>query len=337
MNFKLALSSLFILPAATAVGMCLLPGSPCEWYAVHHGQPTFIGTALSDEVVPDVIQRGEHTMHGTVRKVTFRVEEPFEDMPNTTVDVYGYGTVNDFDFQVGTRYLVYAFRGKDGKIRTQKCTRTAPVNEAGDDISFLRSLPIRRHGAIKGLVRFVSPGPQNGTVTGTITESGIDGEHKARVADSGWYEVNGLAPGDYRETYTPDGDTTEFTSLKLRVPVNGSCASSGVRLGNLTVSGKAVNQAGRPIAGMEVLLFYALDGQFHPEVALKTRTNSNGRFSFHHVEAAKYILVAHAQTGAVFFPGVRDASKAQILEVDESNPLSSLTVEIPSVSPSNSR
>ena len=91
MKFALALSSLFVLLSATAFAMCFLPASPCEWYAAHHGEPTFIGTALSAETVPDVIQRGEHTMHVTVRKVTFRVEEAFADTPNTTVDVYGYG------------------------------------------------------------------------------------------------------------------------------------------------------------------------------------------------------------------------------------------------------
>jgi hypothetical protein len=186
--------------SVAALAHCLLPASPCEWYAVHHGQPTFIGTAQSVETVSDVIQSGEHTRHVTVQRVTFRVEETFDDMPSTTVDVYGFGTINDFGFKVGTRYLVYAFRGKDGKIRTQDCTRTARVNEAADDISFLRSLPTLRGGAIKGLVRFVTSGTQNGTVAGTITESGIGGDHKTRVADSGWYELNGLAPGEYRET-----------------------------------------------------------------------------------------------------------------------------------------
>ncbi len=335
MKFRLVLCSCFIFGSVAALAHCLLPLTPCEWYAFHHGQPTFIGTALSDETVSDAIQRGEKTLHITVQKVTFRVEEPFEDMPNTTVDVYGFGTINDFGFQVGTRYLVYAFRGKDGKIRTQKCTRTAPVNEAADDISFLRSLSTRRGGAIKGLVRFVSSGIQNGTVAGTVTESGIGGDHKTRVADSGWYELNRLAPGEYRETYTPDGDTTEFTSLKLRIPVNGSCASSGVRLGNQTVSGKAVNQAGVPVAGLEMRLFYALDGQFHPEVALKTRTDSNGRFSFHRVEAAKYILVAQAESGSIFFPGTKDVSETQIVEVHD-EPLSGLTIDIPSATQSKS-
>jgi hypothetical protein len=145
--------------------------------------------------------------------------------------------------------LEYGFRGKDGKIRTGKCTRTAPVAEAAEDVSFLRSLPTRVGGGIRGLVRFASPGTQTGTVTGTVTESGSDGDHKTRVAASGWYELKGLAPGDYRETFTPDDNSTEFVSLRLSIPVNGSCVESGVRLGNVTVRGACLTKRGQQFQG----------------------------------------------------------------------------------------
>jgi hypothetical protein len=236
---------------------------------------------------------------------------------------------NDLHFKVGIRYLVYGFRDKDGKKRTGKCTRTAPVSEAADDLSFLRSLPTRVGGEILGLVRFVSPGTQRGTVAGTVTESGRDGDHKTRVAASGWYELKGLAPGDYRETFTPDDNSTEFVSLKLNIPVNGSCAGSGVHLGNVTVSGSVYDESGTPISGAEVFLFYALDGHFHPDVALKTRTNGDGRFSFNGAEAAKFILSAQLSSEMIFFPGTHDASKTEIIEVHEGKPLSGLAVRVP--------
>ena len=227
--------------------------------------------AVSEETVSEVLGLGEHVTPVTVQKVTFRVEEPFESTPSKTVDVYGSGTTNDLRFKVGVRYLVYGFRGKDGKIRTGKCTRTAPLAEAAEDLSFLRLPPRRIGGAIRGLVRLVSPGTQTGTVTGTVTESGSDGDHKTRVAASGWYELKGLAPGNYRETFTPDDNSTEFVSLRLSIPVNGSCVESGVLLGNVTVSGGVFDEAGRPISGAEVFLFYALDGHFHPDVVLNDK------------------------------------------------------------------
>ena len=236
MKSALTLASLFLPVSISAFALCFEPSTPCGWYAVHHGQPTFVGTAVSEETVPDVLGLGEHVTPVTVQKVTFRVEEPFESTPGKTVAVYGSGTTNDLRFKVGVRYLVYGFRGKDGKIRTGKCTRTAPVTEAAEDLSFLRSLPTRIGGSIQGLVRFVSPGTQTGTVAGTVTESASDGNHKTRVPASGWYELKGLAPGDYRETFMPDDNSTEFLSLSLSIPVSGSCVESGVRLGNVTVS-----------------------------------------------------------------------------------------------------
>lgn len=109
------------------------------------------------------------------------------------------------------------------------------MSEAAEDIRFLGTLSTRQGGAIFGLVRFVSPGPQ----VGTIIESGADGEHKARVSASRVYEVSGLTPGDYRETFIPDDPDAEYVGPKHTIPVNGSCAESGVRLGNVPVSVKS--------------------------------------------------------------------------------------------------
>src|SRR5579864_1173342 len=330
MKSALTLASLFLSISISAFALCFEPSTPCQWYAVHHGQPTFVGMAISEETVSDVLGLGEHVIPVTVQKVTFRIEEPFENTPGKTVDVYGSGTTNDLRFKVGVLYLVYGFRGKDGKTRTGKCTRTAPVTEAAEDLIFLRSLPTRVGGGIRGLVRFVTPGTQTVTVAGTVTESGSDGNHKTRVAASGWYELEGLAPGDYRETFTPDDNSTEFVSLRLSIPVNGSCVESGVRLGNVTVSGGVSDEAGTAISGVDVFLFYALDGHFHPDVALKTRTDAGGKFSFHRVEAANFILSAQlASSEMIFFPGTHDASKTEIIEVHDGKPLSGLAVRVP--------
>jgi hypothetical protein len=157
----------------------------------------------------------------------------------------------------------------------------------------------------------------------------LDGDHKIRIFPSGSYELNRLAPGDYRETFTPDDNSTEFISFKLNVPVEGSCASSGVRLGNLTVSGEAIDETGTPVSGLDMFLFYALDGHFHREVALETHTDDKGRFSFHRVEAAKFILLAQTSSETVFFPGTRDVATAQIVEIHDGEPLSGLMIRVP--------
>ena len=314
----------------SAFALCFVPPRPCSWYAVHHGQPAFIGAALSEETVSDTFESGGREIHRTVQKVTFNVEEPFDGSPKKTEVVYSEGTTNDFHFKVGERYLVYGWREKDGRIRTDKCTRTAPATEAEEDISFLRSLPTQHGGEIFGIVRFVSPGNAIGTVAGTITESGTDGEHKSRVSDSGLYELSGLALGDYRETFIPDDAGTEYVSSKISLPVNGSCADSGVRLGNVPVSGSVIDDVGKPVPSSDVFLFYALDGHYNPDVFLRTRTDAFGKFSFSRVEAAKFILAAQAANSTMtFFPSTFESSKTAVIEIRDGTPLSGLIVRIP--------
>jgi hypothetical protein len=289
---------------------------------------------VAEETVSDVIDLGGREVQRTVQKVTFEVEQPFEDAQSKTEIVYGWGTTNDFHFKAGERYLVYGWRQKDGRIRTSKCTRTAPVSEAAEDIEFLRSLPSHKGGEIFGLVRSVSPGTNSGTVAGTITEYGKDGEHKARVTSSGEYELRALAPGDYLETFVPDGTATAYVNLKLTIPVNGSCAESGFHLGSVPLSGKIVSDSEVPVQGAEVFLFYALDGQYHPDVFLRTRTDASGRFRFPRVEAAKFILGARVANSAItFFPNTRESSHTDVIEVRDGTPISGLVVRLSGSSP----
>lgn len=330
MKAALTLLSLFSAAVRTCAGLCLEPGTPCEWYASHHGNPTFVGEAISEATVSEAVEWGGQPVHRTTQKVRFHVEQAFEDMPDEFVDVYGFGTTNDYHFKVGTRYLVYGWRGKDGKIRTQKCTRTAPVSEATEDLAFLRSLPTRVGGEIIGVVRFVSPAYQSGPMAGTVTASGRDGDHKAWVAASGKYEINGLATGDYRLTFKPDDDSTEDVEFKVSIPVNGSCASTGVSLGNVNVRGSVVDETWTPVSGADVFLLYPADGQCHPTGAWKTRTDANGSFTFHRVVAGKFILSAqHAPFPMIFFPGTQDASRTEIIEVLDGRPLAGLTIRMP--------
>ena len=142
---------LISLPAFACI--CTVSTSPPEWYEIHHGQPTFVGVAVSVESVSDVLRQGGGTplldesgkpTPVTVQKVTFRVEESFEGIKAQMAEVYGSGTTCDYHFTFGSRYLVYGWLGQDGKIRTAKCTRTAPLNEAQQDLKFLRSLKKQR-------------------------------------------------------------------------------------------------------------------------------------------------------------------------------------------------
>lgn len=144
---RLSSCLLLLVPLPAFAYVCQGSISPSEWYEIHHGQPTFVGVAVSVESVSDVVRQGGGTplldesgnqTPVTVQKVTFRVEESFEGMKTQTAEVYGSGTTCDYHFTLGSRYLVYGWLGHDGTIRTAIGTRT--VNEAKEDLKFLRSL-----------------------------------------------------------------------------------------------------------------------------------------------------------------------------------------------------
>jgi hypothetical protein len=129
-----------------------VPRTPSEWFAIHHDQPTFIGVATSVESVTDVVRMGGgkpildssgKPMPASIQRVTFRVEESFEGVKTHDIEVYGFGTTCDDHFIAGQKYLVYAWVGEGGQIRTSMCTRTALSGEAREDINFLRSMKRR--------------------------------------------------------------------------------------------------------------------------------------------------------------------------------------------------
>lgn len=149
------------------------------------------------------------------------------------------------------------------------------------------------------------------------------------MAASGKYEIGGFATGEYRLTFTPDDNSAEDVKFKVKVPVNGGCTGTVARLGNTNVSGAVIDAVGAPISGVDVFLFFALDGKFHPEFALKTRTDANGRFTFYRAEASKFVLSAQlAASKMTFFPGTYDASKTRIIEVPAGTPVSGLTIRV---------
>ena len=149
--YAVVIAGAYLIAVPASACICITQPSVAKWYAIHHGQPTFVGLAMSVETVPDVVRQGGgkplldaegNAMPVTVEKAVFRAEEAFEGIRTEYVEVYGSGTTCDYHFSVGTRYLVYGWLGEDGKIRT--AARTAPLSEVDKDLRFLRSRKSRK-------------------------------------------------------------------------------------------------------------------------------------------------------------------------------------------------
>lgn len=113
---------LIAVPAFACI--CVSPPGPAKWYAIHHGQPTFVGLVVSVETVPDVLRQGGgkplldaegNPTTVTVQKVVFRTEEVFEGIKTENVEVYGSGTTCDY-----TSALVVSIWCTAGLVRTAR-------------------------------------------------------------------------------------------------------------------------------------------------------------------------------------------------------------------------
>jgi hypothetical protein len=109
---------------------CMVPPPPEE--AMASAAAVFEGT------VTEVRQPEGGAAHGRI-EVTLRVGRRFKGAGADTVTVTtstssascGYG------FEQGRTYLVYAGEGDEGRLSVSLCSRTARIEDAGDDLSAL--------------------------------------------------------------------------------------------------------------------------------------------------------------------------------------------------------
>jgi hypothetical protein len=74
------------------------------------------------------------------QRTRLRVEESFRGPAGGVVEIVarGIGGSCAYAFVHGTRYLVFARRVPDGTLRAFFCDPTAPVDQAGEALAFLR-------------------------------------------------------------------------------------------------------------------------------------------------------------------------------------------------------
>lgn len=93
-------------------------------------------TVFTGEVTD--ISKNESTQFGG-RAVTLRVKRLWKGEPKKTIEVHtaGSSAACGYPFKMGETYLVYAVSDEADPMRVSLCSRTAPVDQAKDDLSFL--------------------------------------------------------------------------------------------------------------------------------------------------------------------------------------------------------
>ena len=248
---------------------CLPSGPPCQNLfqsdAVFVGTVTGIRPMRTPETERPVLER---------RIVAFSVEKGVRGIDGSTVDVRTGSGGGDcgFDFKIGERYVVYAYRHPDGSLSTGICSRTRLAAEAAEDLAYFGALPATGTGA---------------RLSGTVKHSERDLRHSANrpVRRCGGRAGAGARIG--RHVFRDDRHHRELQHLSASGPgsyESSSCPPSGFTTGGYRqkieftdpracrvedfwlhydgrIRGSLIDAAGHPVAGVRLDLVSAANPQ----------------------------------------------------------------------------
>jgi hypothetical protein len=299
------LTCLWSAEAPVGACSCIASGPPCE--ATWQAAAVFAGEVISIQEV--VVDRPEirPEFKEQVRRVTFRVTEPFRGIDAATVIVQtGMGGGDcGYDFSVRQAYLVYAHRYKD-RLSAGICSRTRSLAAAAEDLAYLRG-PARQPAGlatIQGTARQRDPVSKEYVAWenvppfagGRVIVETLDGKpgrkFEATTASDGRYVIQ-VPAGSYRPTLAVrDGlyATAHRGNIDIPDPRGCSLVDFSV-MPDGRIGGRVLTADGQPVGALsvELLRAQALGGNYYGSDA-RSRTNESGEFEFTRLAPSTYVL-----------------------------------------------
>jgi hypothetical protein len=317
-------------------------GTPCD--AFGSAAAVFAGTviATSQKERPDPADRDALYYR---RVFKFSLDQSYLGVSGTEVEILTGSGGGDcgYNFKVGERYLVYAYRYQNQLITTI-CSRTKPFVNANEDLAFLGNLSSAAPGAtIHGqLIR----GRETKTEVAAIASDAlikIEGGNVRREVHpetDGRYRVSGLPPGRFKITLQlPETLFTDRAEQEVIVADRGCAPASYYVADNGRVSGRAVDAEGQPVKGLRIALI-ELDADPKYTYARGERTDSEGRFTISSIPAGRYVIAANNTRfpdpsdptlayPPVFYPGVTEQANAEVITIGPGEKLTGLDIRVP--------
>lgn len=317
----------------TALGVCVIalvaksadacscgtPGSACD--AASGADAVFVGNVVSIESSP---------VGG--RRVQLAVIEAFRGFQLSQVTlVTGYGQGDcGYPFQMGESYVVYAHRSPQGELSTYLCSRTHPVRNATEDLSYLRSLasiPTGTPARIAGRVLLWQLGPNTGDSVSNVnvTARGEGGTFSARTDSRGEFELTGLPAGNYEiVAQAPAGYESVSRTVDIHDPRGCGPTLLYLRYDG-RVAGRVVDRNGAGVRGLpvELVLPADVDKPGGGSNRFQTWTSADGSFELRLVSPGEYVLGFNSIIGIdgrrtfprALYPGVTEPAAAARINV----------------------
>lgn len=352
----------------SAAASCSMDSSPpCQ--AVWRADVVFVGTVVGVSYSEKYRKgKGEDAWDMRDRFAQFSVEEVFRGEARPQVSVMATQILDtpvklpdgspgmksittadcEYTFKAGERYVVYAnFDEARAGILRVGFNRTRPLALAAEDMAFLRGMKTAdlSTGRVYGHVirrdsnlsdgSYLDPAPVEGV---RVEVSGAGGS-AARVATTdreGFYQLTGLAPGDYSVRASLPETLATYNEQKARVVARGCAEVNFNTHFDGRVSGRVLDAEGRPVVELKIDLIRA-DG---PEISLNglwAHTDKEGRYELKGVPPGRYVLGfglgsepdARAPFPRTYYPGVGSAAQATAIEVGPGQRLTLFDLRMP--------
>ena len=205
-----------------------------------------------------------------------------------------------FEFEVGTRYLVFAFRGTgEPGLKVTHCSLTQRFDPRSDAARFLDSLAgVEPGGRVLGTVRtwpgMLDPGGPREIATEVGVRLSGAGTSQSTRSRGGNYEFAGLAPGAYTvEVDVPEGYATYSRLRTVEIPNARACAEENYGFSaNGRIAGQVIGADGKPIENVRIEVARS-DARPHPDYGLSTSqvtSDRNGFFELTRLGPGRYIV-----------------------------------------------
>ena len=329
----------FVFGAANEASACsCVPLRPvCE--GVGSASAVFVGRVVGGAEQKTADDGKGNKVKYDVGTIHFAVEEVFSGVIGSKVDIRSGTGGGDcgYWFKRGERYIVYAYGDAKKGYGTNICTRTRPVAQAAEDLSYLRQLPPKGTGGrLYGIVAKPSYDKEadgterkpEGLPGITVTAKNGRGKKLTAVTDAeGNYEFNALEPGEYEvQADLPDYYYRDQYSVReLHINDRGCGIEHFAAVVDGRVSGRVVDAEGKAVKRLEVGLVSAdVEEVYRPFRERGTAyTDDEGRFEIERMPPGRYLLGVNLGNSPssehpyprTYYPGVPGRNEAAVIEI----------------------
>ncbi len=257
------------------------------------------------------------------------VDRAFKGDLAKTVELFDDGMCNGPNLQAGRQYLMYTTGFPGGGIPSRGCTRSRRVEDAEEDLAFLKAYAAGETKAqIYGTVRFQPDEPEDSKRGDdgltplkdvVVSVSGAGKELRTTTSSTGAFLFSSLAPGDYAIEANLSG-YRNWAPEDVQLAAGGCIQADMVMKVDRRVEGTVRDKEGSPLVGAQVEMRPTNDKLERWEYPiLLDRTDENGHYSIEGIPPGDYLLGINITStptkeqpyASTYYPDTQDRKKAK--------------------------